>query len=205
MAKIDFNTRNLGVKIHDAGEYTIPENAITDKALSVPERFGINMFEDPPIVYDRFPGMTDEQVKAELDRQWTEEVWPRRVAMYYQHMQHIKNEAGERLSGAQWRYDRALEAAKGDYDDAKVVAEAAKRQDVRDKSTALEASTKAALLARTDPDDWPDKDIWLSEYAEHSTNAEVTRSLGKGYIGLSDKQFVDQAKDDGINDPGRTD
>ena len=205
MAKIDFNTRNLGVKIHDAGEYTIPETAITDKALSVPERFGINKFEDPPIIYDRFPGMTDEQVKAELDRQWQDEVWPQRVSMYYQAMQKIKNEARQRLEGADWRYNRALEDAQGDYTDAKVVAEAAKRKDVRDKSSAVEEATKTALLARKDPDDWPDKDVWASEYAEHSTNAEVTRSIGKGYIGLSDKQFVDQAKADNIDDPGRTD
>tara|TARA_B000000609_G_C24131138_1_gene325457 strand:- start:201 stop:821 length:621 start_codon:yes stop_codon:yes gene_type:complete len=205
MAKIDFNSKNEGVKIHDDGDYVIPENVISDPKLSVPERFGLNTFENPKIVFDRFPGMSDAQVLTELDRLWKEDVWPRRLALYYQRRDQVNAEAFTRLENGKWELERALDQASGDYSDAKVVAVLADRQDVRDKSSEVITKLKADLLARKDPDDWTNFEIWDSAYVEHSGNVTVHAALGKGFVGLSDAQLMEKAKTiHDIEDPGRT-
>ena len=88
---------------------------------------------------------------------------------------------------------------------AKVVAVLADRQDVRDKSSEVITKLKADLLARKDPDDWTNFEIWDSAYVEHSGNVTVHAALGKGFVGLSDAQLMEKAKTiHDIEDPGRT-
>ena len=67
MARIDFDTRNTGKQIHDAGEYEIPPelHQAEDQNLALPQRFGINKSENPPIIFDRFPGWSDADAKKE--------------------------------------------------------------------------------------------------------------------------------------------
>ena len=207
MAKIDFNSRNIGSKIHDDGEFMIPENVISDPALGVPERFGINRFEDPPLVYDRFPGMTDAEVTTELDRQWNEQDWPYRVAQYYEKCDQVNQEAGARIENSAWRLERALDRASGDYTDADVVAELAKKEDIRVKSSEVTAKLKTDLLNRVHPDEWPSPTVWASEHTRYSNDPEVARAFGDGPTGgMSPEQYVTYAEtSEGITNPGRKD
>ena len=61
MAKIDFDTKNIGKQIHDDGEFDLPANLHSGvgQDLGLPSRFGINKSEDPIVIFDRFPGWTD--------------------------------------------------------------------------------------------------------------------------------------------------
>lgn len=202
MARIDFDSRNLGKKIHDDGEYEIPPelHAGVGQDLSLPQRFGINKSENPPIIFDRFPGWSDSEVTEELDRIWKEDVWPTRVGTFMQEIGMIKQEAAYRLDGAYWLYERALERAKGDHTDADVVAEQEKRDDCRAKSGAREVELKEALMARTHPEDWPATDRWNCALGAFASNPDISELTAPG---KSKTQILKDAKDQyGIEDPG---
>ncbi len=206
MARIDFTTKNIGKKIHDDGDYEIPEVVVSDPALGVPERFGLNIQESPPIVFDRFPGMSDSAVTAELDRQWNEEQWPHLCSEYLQAIYGVKMEANDRLEESKWRLDRALEEAKGDWSDPKVEAELAKRKEVRDNSNAREAEIKAALLARKDKEAWPDEKNWLSDLMTFSTHRTRHIGVGQASSSVPADYAAHHAKTEyGIENPGRKD
>lgn len=206
MARIDFNTKNIGKQIHDDGDYEIPERIISDPALGLPERFGLNPSESPAIVFDRFPGLTDTQVAAELDREWNEQTWPENCSEFLSALNGVKQEAKDRLDGCQWRLDRALELNNGDYTHADVVAEITKRNDIRAKSGEREELIKAAFLARKDPQEWPDQKNWTSEYMTYSSanqdwiqegNASYATPLNVGPSTVKEKFDIDN--------PGRKD
>ena len=92
MAKIDFDTKNIGKQIHDDGEFELPANLHSGvgQDLTLPSRFGINKSEDPIIIFDRFPGWTDDAVKTELNRIWETDVWPGRVSQFLAAAEQIK-------------------------------------------------------------------------------------------------------------------
>ena len=206
MAKIDFNTSNIGIKIHDDGEYEIPEHIISDPALSVPDRFGLNADETPHIVFDRFPGLTDTQVETELDKIWNEQEWPELCAEFASAIAGIKNEAATRLEHSKWRLDKALEQAGGDWSDAKVVKILADREDVRVKSNAQEELLKAAFIARKPTFLWPSQHAWTSAIMDTSEGS--AKDYESGYVGTGvptaySANHVKQVY--GIDNPGRTD
>ena len=206
MARIDFNTQNIGKQIHDDGSYELPEVVISDPALSVPERFGLNVEESPPIVFDRYPGLSDSQANAELDREWKEQRWPFLCSEFIQALHGVKMEAKQRLDEAQWRLQKALDQAAGDYTDAKVVAELAKRQDVRDKSNARELEITNAFKARKDPQSWPDQKNWVSELMAQSSEQQVLIQWGNAQHSVTAEYAPTQVKATfDIDDPGRKD
>jgi len=202
MANIDFDSRNIGKKIHADGEFLIPADlhSMPGQDLTLPQRYGINKSENPPIIFDRFPGWTDVDALAELNRLWAEDEWPNRVSAFMTKVGEVKQEAAYRLDGAYWKYERAIERNGGDHTHADVVAEQAKRDDCRAKSGAREVELKEALLARSHPDDWPSVERWacdLKEFASHPDVSELTAA------GKSKAQQLEDAKTHfGIEDPG---
>jgi len=202
MAKIDFDSRQIGKQIHDGGEYDIPANLHqnVDQTLSLPQRYGINKSENPPIIFDRFPGWSDDDAKTELERIWSEDEWPSRVSEFLQLAHMVKSEANQRMQNAAWRLEKALTINGNDYTHADVVAQLDKRADTRAKSNAREDEMKAALLARKHPDDWPDPVKWDCALGLDSSIPEVKALHGWG----QSKEIVAKtAKDDySIEDPG---
>lgn len=198
MAKIDFNTKQVGTKIHDDGEYDLPDSVKGDSEL--PERFCLNLGETPPIVFDRYPGFSDAEVTKELDRIWNEEKWPQNIHMYYKECRMIKQEAGTILENSAWLKEKTAEKYGIDSDEYKAVL--ADRQDVRDKSNAQEEKLKAALLARKDPIDWPDSKNWdnkLKQYSNESMAAGIQEAE------QNEETAVAYGKANGIENPGRKD
>jgi hypothetical protein len=202
MARIDFDTRNIGKNIADDAEFELPAHAhaAPGQNLSLPERFGINKGENPPIIFDRFPGWTDADAKIELERLWTEEEWPSRINQFLTKVIGVQSEAQARMTSSAWRMERALQVAEGDYTDAAVVAELAKKADCRAKSNAREAEIKEALVARTHPDNWPDETRWDCELRLFASRGEISETHG---VGATTQVLAKRAKDKyGITDPG---
>ena len=168
MAKIDFDTKNIGKQIHDDGEFDLPAHLHSGEGqdLTLPSRYGINKSEDPVIVFDRFPGWTDDAAKAELDRIWTEDVWPSRVSQFLAATEQIKAEANARFRESGWKLEKALDTAEGDWTHADVTAALADRAECRTKSGEHEQKIKDALVARKHPDDWPAIDGWTCPLAD---------------------------------------
>jgi len=129
MAKIDFDTKNIGKQIHDGGEFDLPANLHSGEGqdLTLPSRYGINKSEDPVIVFDRFPGWTDTAAQTELDRIWTDDIWPGRVSQFLAASEQIKAEANARFREAGWKLEKALDTAEGDWTHADVTAVLADR------------------------------------------------------------------------------
>ena len=202
MARIDFDTRNTGKQIHDDGEYEIPAelHQADGQNLGLPQRFGINKSEDPPIIFDRFPGWSDADAKTEMERIWEQDEWPSRVAQFIQACEMVKSEANQRMQNAAWRLEKALSINENDYTHADVVAELAKRQDTRDKSNAREADIKTALLARKHPDEWPDSNKWDCALGAYAAIPEIKELHGHG---TSKEVQLQHAKDAySVEDPG---
>tara|TARA_A100001037_G_C15132081_1_gene629200 strand:+ start:1394 stop:2002 length:609 start_codon:yes stop_codon:yes gene_type:complete len=198
MAKIDFNTKRIGKKIHDEGEYTIPDELATGSDLTVPERFALNVGEDPHLVYDRYPGWTDEQVTAELDRIWDEEKWPELLQHYYTCIRNVKREAGTILLNSAWMKEKIGEKYGLDSDEYK--AHLADREDVRVKSNEQEAKIKAALEAGQFETEWPSDMIWDNALSKWSDSGYINAQSDPG--SSADAAKV-QADTDGITKPSR--
>ena len=202
MAKIDFDSRQIGKQIHEDGDYDLPANLHqnVDQTLSLPQRYGINKSEDPPIIFDRFPGWSDADAKTEMERIWSDDEWPSRMSEFIQTTEMIKSEANQRMQNADWRLERALTVNDNDYTHADVVAELDKRADTRAKSNARENEIKEALLARKHPDDWPDPVKWDCALGFYSAVPEVKELHGWG----QSKELVSKFVKDkyGIEDPG---
>jgi hypothetical protein len=162
MAKIDFDTKNIGKQIHDDGEFDLPANLHSGvgQDLGLPSRFGINKSEDPIVIFDRFPGWTDDTVKIELERMWTTDIWPGRVSQFLAATEQIKAEANARFREGGWKLEKALDIAAGDWTHDDVVAALADRAECRAKSGEHEEAIKTALVARKHPDDWPSPSDW---------------------------------------------
>jgi len=202
MARIDFDTRNIGKNIADDAEFELPANihAAPGQTLSLPQRYGINKGESPPIIFDRFPGWTDADARTELERLWTEEEWPSRINQFLTKVTGVQTEAQNRMTSAAWRMEKALQVAEGDYTDAAVVAELAKKADCRAKSNAREAEIKEALLARKHPDYWPDDTKWDCELRLFASRGEISETHGPG---ATIQVLAKRAKDTfGITNPG---
>jgi hypothetical protein len=202
MARIDFDTKNIGKNIANDAEFELPANihAAPGQTLSLPQRYGINKGENPPIIFDRYPGWTDTDARTELEKLWTDDVWPARIQSYLHAAEAVKGEAAYRLSESIWEMDRALEVAEGDYTDAGVVTVMEKRADCRAKSNAREVKIKEALVARTHPDDWPDNLQWDCALGNYASVVEVEELHG---IGTTKESLAAQAEDRyGITDPG---
>ena len=169
MAKIDFDTKNIGKQIHDDGEFDLPAHLHSGDGqdLTLPSRFGINKSEDPVIIFDRFPGWTDDAVKTELNRIWETDVWPGRVSQFLAAAEQIKAECSARFRESGWKLEKALDTAAGDWTHADVVAALADRAECRAKSGEHEQLIKDALVARKHPDDWPGPQEWTCPLAEN--------------------------------------
>lgn len=202
MARIDFDTKNIGKSIADDAEFELPKevHAAPGQNLSLPQRFGINKSEDPPIIFDRFPGWTDADARTELERIWIEDVWPSRIAQFLSDCDHVKSEAGYRMDEARWRMEKALQLAGGDYTDPAVVAELALKADCRTQSNNREAEIKAALLARKHHDDWPDPVKWDCALGEFASPMEINELHGRG---STKETLAKRASEEfGVDDPG---
>lgn len=202
MARIDFDTRNIGKNIADDAEFELPAEVHTapGQNLSLPQRFGINKGENPPIIFDRFPGWTDADAKTELERLWTEEEWPSRISQFLTAVTAVQSEAQDRMVNSAWRMEKALQVAEGDYTDAAVVVELAKKADCRAKSNAREAEIKEALLAKKHPDYWPDPIRWDCELRLFASTGEISETHGSG----ATKDVLAKRAEDtfGVTDPG---
>lgn len=201
MAKIDFDTKNIGKQIHDDGEFDLPANLHSGEGqdLTLPSRYGINKSEDPVIVFDRFPGWTDAAAKAELDRIWETDVWPSRVSQFLAATEQIKAEANARFRERGWKLEKALDTAGGDYSHADVVAALADREATRTKSGEHEELMKAALLARKHPDDWPSPDDWTCPLADPNKPVQDGSDTAASIAATK----AERVKNDwGVEDPG---
>jgi len=174
MAKIDFDTKNIGKQIHDDGEFDLPANLHSGEGqdLSLPSRFGINKSENPPIIFDRYPQWTDAAVRIELDRIWEVDIWPGRVSQFLAASEQIKAEANARFRESGWQLEKALDLAAGDWTHEKVVAALADRASCRTKSGEHEQKIKDALVARKHPDDWPNPIDWACPLADEYKPAQ---------------------------------
>jgi hypothetical protein len=202
MARIDFDTRNIGKNIADDAEFELPAHvhAATGQTLSLPQRYGINKGENPPIIFDRYPGWTDTDAKTELERLWTDDEWPSRIVQFLSAVASVQEEANYRMSESSWRMEKAMEVAEGDYTEAGLVAELAKKADCRAKSNAREAEIKVALLAKKHPDYWPDTKIWDCALGEYSGQGEISKLHGPG---ATKENLAKRVEDDfGVTDPG---
>jgi hypothetical protein len=202
MARIDFDTKNIGKSIADDAEFELPAHvhAAPGQNLSLPQRFGINKGENPPIIFDRFPGWTDAVARTELERLWTDDAWPTRIALFIQACDSIKGEADYRMTESSWRMEKALQVAEGDYTDAAVVVELAKKADCRAKSGMRETKIKEALIARIHPDDWPDPQQWDCALGYYASVVSISELHGKG---TTKENLTTRAEDEfGVTDPG---
>ena len=201
MAKIDFDSKNIGIKIHDDGEFDLPAalHALPGQDLSLPQRYSINKSEAPNIIFDRYPGWTDDDVKTELERVWTEDEWPGRVSHYISQIRMVKQAARDALAETDWKMSKALERADGDYTHADVQAVITGREEIRAASNDQEAKIKADLLARKHPDEWPEPQDWSvsimdNDFVQSTTN--VTQQAHNASI-------LERAKTQfGVEDPG---
>jgi hypothetical protein len=202
MARINFDTKNIGMSIADDAEFELPAgvHAAQGQNLSLPQRYGINKGENPPIIFDRFPGWTDADARTELERLWTEDAWPNRINQFIMLCDQVKGEADYRMTESSWRMERAIQLAGGDYTDAVVVAELALKADCRAKSGAREELLKEALLARKHPDDWPDPTRWDCALGYYASTPDISELHGKG---TTKETLAKRAEDDfGVTDPG---
>ena len=201
MAKIDFDTKNIGKQIHDDGEFDLPAHLHVGEGqdLSLPSRFGINKSEDPVIIFDRFPGWTDTAAQTELDRIWEGDIWPGRVSQFLAATEQIKAEANARFRESGWRLEKALDTAGGDYSHADVVAALADRAECRTKSGEHEQKIKDALVARKHPDDWPSPDAWTCPLADEYKPAQDGTDTTAGIAATKAARLE---SDWGVTDPG---
>lgn len=198
MARIDFNTKRIGKKIHDDGEYAIPDELAAGSDLGVPERFALNTGEDPHLVYDRYPGWTDSQVTTELDRIWSEEKWPELLQQYYHAVRAIKQEAGTILQNHAWMKEKISEQYGVDSDEYRALL--ADREDVRVKSNEQEAKIKAALMAGKHETEWPSDRIWDNALSKWSDTGYISAQTNPS---SSADAAAAEAVKDGIDMPVR--
>ena len=201
MAKIDFDTKNIGKKIHDDGEFDLPAHLHSGEGqdLTLPSRYGINKSEDPVIIFDRYPGWTDAAAKTELDRVWAEDVWPSRISLFLAATEQIKAEANARFRESGWKLEKALDTAGGDWSHADVVAALADREACRTKSGEHEQKIKEALMARKHPDDWPSPNDWTCPLADQHKPLQDGSDTAESIAATK----ADRAKNEwGVEDPG---
>ena len=201
MAKIDFDTKNIGKQIHDDGEFDLPPHLHSGEGqdLTLPSRFGINKSEDPVIVFDRFPGWTDTAAQTELDRIWTDDIWPGRVSQFLAAAEQIKAEANARFREAGWKLEKALDTAEGDWTHADVTAVLADRAECRAKSGEHEVKIKEALLARKHPDDWPNTDGWTCPLIDKTKPVQDGSDTAASIAATKAVRVKDEF---GVEDPG---
>jgi hypothetical protein len=201
MAKIDFDTKNIGKQIHDDGEFDLPAHLHSGEGqdLTLPSRFGINKSEDPVIIFDRFPNWTDAAVKIELERIWTYDVWPGRVSEFLGDTEQIKAEANARFREAGWKLEKALDTAAGDWTHDDVVAALADRAECRAKSGEHEQLIKDALVARKHPDDWPEPDAWICPLMDKNKPVQDGSDTDAG---IAATKAARVKADFGVEDPG---